>query len=230
LFTNRFLRTANDFKTPGFDARSCQLSQTCQLQGQGVLGQNAFADGRHLAYLRATFGDRAYMPSKEDSQLCFQTYLEEAKRRYQHDQETPGETRQIKPGEELKMVDGKLQVSGQAAVMAINGLLAKVVFEKNPDREFYVEESFPLDWMYPHLTPHAFIMKINRKPFPSLPPEAVAKDHEFWTRQQTEFIGGWCEQTGQETGGLAQAVAGAVPSAIEAPDPRAHQVRLCLRL
>ena len=42
--------------------------------------------------------------------------------------------------------------------MSINGLLTKVIFDKNPTNEFYVEESFPLDWMYPHLTPHGVIM------------------------------------------------------------------------
>ena len=48
--------------------------------------------------------------------------------------------------------------------MAINGLLAKIMFDKNPDREFYIEESFPLDWMYPYLEPHGLIFKINRQP------------------------------------------------------------------
>jgi hypothetical protein len=48
------------------------------------------------------------------------------------------------------------------------GLLTKVMFERNPDNEFFVEESFPLEWMYPHLTPFGIIMKINRKPLGDL--------------------------------------------------------------
>ena len=52
--------------------------------------------------------------------------------------------------------------------MNINGLLTKVIFDHNPKNEFFVEESFPLDWMYPHLTPFGIIMKINRQPLPSL--------------------------------------------------------------
>ena len=47
------------------------------------------------------------------------------------------------------------QVSGQVAVMMINGLLCKVIFDHNPTNDFYVEESFPLDWMYPYETPSA---------------------------------------------------------------------------
>ena len=52
--------------------------------------------------------------------------------------------------------------------MNINGLLTKVIFDHNPKNEFFVEESFPLDWMYPHLTPFGIIMKINRQPLPAL--------------------------------------------------------------
>ena len=73
------------------------------------------------------------------------------------------------------MENGRVQVSGQVAVMSINGLLAKVIFDKNPDREFYIEESFPLDWMYPHLEPHGLIMKINRQPLAELPDDIVGR-------------------------------------------------------
>ena len=48
--------------------------------------------------------------------------------------------------------------------MMINGLLCKVIFDHNPTNEFYVEESFPLEWMYPYETPFGIIMKINRDP------------------------------------------------------------------
>src|SRR6266540_1036702 len=98
------------------------------------------------------------------------------RKRFDHDRNSPSEPRQLKPGEDVTIVDNRVQVRGQVAVMAINGLLTKVIFDKNPERELYVEESFPLDWMYPHLTPHGLIMKINREPVPSIPPEIVAKD------------------------------------------------------
>ncbi len=104
--------------------------------------------------------------SNEDSARCFKEYLDDAQRRLDHDRRLPNEPRQIKPGEDVRIVDNRVTVSGQVAVMAINALLTKVMFEKNPDREFYVEESFPLDWMYPHLTPYGVIMKINRNPLP----------------------------------------------------------------
>jgi tetratricopeptide (TPR) repeat protein len=131
----------------------------------------------------------------EDSQACFTTYLTDAQKRLAHDNDPrlKHEQRQIRPGEDVKVVDNKVQVSGQVAVMAINGLLTKVMFDKNPDHEFYVEESFPLDWMYPHLTPFGIIMKINREPVPEITQEIADRDHQFWKDYSTRLIGNWID-------------------------------------
>jgi tetratricopeptide (TPR) repeat protein len=83
----------------------------------------------------------------------------------------------------------RVTVSGQVAVMAINGLLTKVMFDHNPKNEFFVEESFPLDWMYPHLTPYGIIMKINRQPLPTLTEDILQKDHDFWKQYSKRMTG-----------------------------------------
>jgi thioredoxin-like negative regulator of GroEL len=134
-------------------------------------------------------------PTPEDSQECFNEYLGDAQRRKQHDTEFPNEPRQIKPGEDV-VVDNsaqppRVQVSGQVAVMSINGLLTKVIFDKNPGHEFYEEESYPLDWMYPYLTPFGVIMKINRQPLPEITQDIIDKDHAFWSRFSERTIGNW---------------------------------------
>ncbi len=67
----------------------------------------------------------------------------------------------------------------------------KIIFEKNTNREFFVEESYPLDWMYPHLEPHGLIMKINRQPLPELSAEIIRNDSDYWKKQVTPMIGGW---------------------------------------
>jgi thioredoxin-like negative regulator of GroEL len=125
-----------------------------------------------------------HIATPQESAKSFQEYLADAQRRMELGQLKPME--QVTPGE-----DGRIQVSGQVAVMAINGLLTKVMFDANPKNEFYVEESFPLDWMYPHLTPFGIIMKINRQPLTEIPEEVVRTDHEFWTRYSTRLIGNW---------------------------------------
>jgi tetratricopeptide (TPR) repeat protein len=73
--------------------------------------------------------------------------------------------------------------------MSINGLLTKVIFDHNPKNEFFVEESFPLEWMYPYLTPFGIIMKINREKVPEITQEIVDRDHDFWKQFSTRLSG-----------------------------------------
>jgi hypothetical protein len=130
-------------------------------------------------------------PSAEDSQQCFNDYFLDAQRRLQHDTQFPGERRQIKPGEDVQIDNGRLHVAGQTAIMSLNSLLTKVIFDKNPGHEFYLEESLPLDWMYPYLTPFGVIMKINRRPLPEITQDIIDKDHAFWTQYSRRTIGDW---------------------------------------
>ncbi|MBI5773959.1 MAG: DUF2723 domain-containing protein [Verrucomicrobia bacterium] len=130
-------------------------------------------------------------PGPNDSQKAFEEYVNDAQKRMQHDISFPNEPKQIKPGEDVKVVDNRIQVSGQVAVMAINGLLTKDIFDKNPNHDFYVEESFPLDWMFPHLTPFGIILKIERQPVAEITEEMVKRDHEFWSRYSERMIGNW---------------------------------------
>ena len=124
-----------------------------------------------------------YTPSVEDSQRTFEEYVNDAQRRHQ--------LNQLKPGEIVNVIEDKVQVSGQVAVMAINALLTQIIFERNPDHEFYVEESFPLEWMYPHLSPFGIIMKLNREPLVELSEDLMARDHDFWRQYSQRLIGDW---------------------------------------
>jgi tetratricopeptide (TPR) repeat protein len=124
-----------------------------------------------------------HTPSPEESQEAFQEYISDAQRRLQ--------ANQLKPGEDVRIVENKVQVAGQTAVMAINGLLTKVIFDQNPTHEFFVEESFPLDWMFPYLTPFGIIMKINRQPIPAMTEDLMRKDHEFWSQYSKRLVGNW---------------------------------------
>ena len=159
-----------------------------------VLTQNALADESYLQYLRSMYADKIYVPTAEDSQNCFHDYAADAQVRAQN--------HQLKPGENVKTTDGRLQISGLVSVMEINGLLAKVLFDKNPDRDFYLQESYPLDWMYPHLAPHGLIFKINRQPLAELSVETCQQDHDYWTHYVQPLIGDWLsDDTSVETVG-----------------------------
>jgi hypothetical protein len=150
-----------------------------------LLTQNALADSTYLEYLRSMYGGKIYIPTATDSEKAFRDYTEDVQKRKQNNQLKPGENFQT------DSASGRVQISGQVAVMEINGLLAEIVFDKNTNQEFYVEESFPLDWMYPYLEPHGLIMKINRQPLPELSDEIIQRDRYYWTKYVTPMIGDW---------------------------------------
>jgi len=145
--------------------------------------QNALADGTYLNYLQAMYGRVLYTPSHADADKSFADYTADVTRRAQENKLTPGE--------DVKVVDGKTQIQGQVAVMNINGLIAKTIFDRNPDREFYIEESFPLDWMYPYLTPNGLIMKLNREPLPEISADILQQDHDYWVNYLKPMLGDW---------------------------------------
>ncbi len=158
-----------------------------------VLTQNALADGSYLAYLRAMYGTKLYMPTDADSKQAFDEYVADAKKRLKAGRLKPGENVSFASEEDdlVAEEDKKVQVSGQVAVMSINALIARTIFDKNPGREFYIEESFPLDWMYPYLSPHGLIMKINRQPLKEMTDAIVEKDRKYWQKQTAALIGDW---------------------------------------
>ena len=158
-----------------------------------MLSQNPLTDATYLHYLRAMYGGKIHTLTDEDSQKSLQDYMTDAQRRLAHDQQFPNEPRQLKPGDEDVRQDsnGRIQLRSHWAVIGVRELLTKTIFDKNPDREFYVVEGFPLDWMYPYLEPHGLIMKINRQQLPELSDEIVQRDSDYWTKYVTPMIGGW---------------------------------------
>jgi tetratricopeptide (TPR) repeat protein len=180
--TNRFARVKISDYLQQFIAQNPQSDTRIRLNR--LLLEAAYPD-EIVKSLGGVYPDREiYIPSLEDSQRCFQQYMEDVQHRMQLNQLTPGENVSVDP-------NGKMQVSGQVAVMMINGLLCKVIFDHNPNNEFFIEESFPLPWMYPYETPFGIIIKINRNPLPELPDEVFKRDHAFWSKFSDRLIGNW---------------------------------------
>jgi len=149
-----------------------------------VLSQNPLGDRTYLDYVRAMYGQRLYIPSAGDWQKALDDYAADAKARMDADELKPGEN--VSEGE-----NGKLKPASGIAWMEVNALLAKLIFDKNPRHEFYIEESMPMDWMYPHLSPNGLILKLNRKPLGTLSERIVADDREYWNEQTKRLIGDW---------------------------------------
>ena len=133
-----------------------------------LITQNALADDTYMSVERDLYGDEIWIPSKEDSAEAFNIYVDEVQRGVRQ------------ANGDLKIENGRVQVTGALGVMEINGILTKMMHDHDRLRHsFYVEESYVIPWMYPYLSPHGLIMKINANPTP-YDAKTAAKDADFW--------------------------------------------------
>ena len=170
-----------DENVPQWEAANQAVTDLWQRRDEHVSG--VLAGVQRLAGDKTGGPKTLYIPTVEDSQGCFQDYVEDAQKRLAN--------HQLKPGENVTNSGGQIRVSGQVAVMEINARIVRIIFDKNPGHEFYIEESFPLDWMYPYLEPHGLIMKINREPVGEMSETVVRQDHDFWQARVNQMIGDW---------------------------------------
>ena len=148
------------------------ITYGAQVQQKGkvtVVTQNALADNTYVDYLRHAVGKRISVFPVEDSASAFQEYVEDVKA-----------GRRDSKGS-MSIEGGRVKITGVHAVMDINGILARRLVEMNQDaHDFYVEESYIIDWMYEYLTPHGLIMKLNKRPIETLPMATVKADKKYW--------------------------------------------------
>lgn len=165
------------------------LNETSDGERHVILTQNAFADGTYLDYANFLYKDRLATLSQEDSTRAFQEYLGDAQKRLAHDQQFPNEPRQVRPGEDIQMVDNHVQVSGQVAVMAINEKLLQTLMQKNPDAAFAMEESFPFSSMFGDATALGPIMELRVKEGQNkLTPERAAQAADYWSTTAQQLL------------------------------------------
>ena len=134
-----------------------------------LITQNALADNTYMSVMRDLYGDQIWIPAQHDSNRAFQQYVEDVR------------AGRIPAGASVTFESGRVSVQGVQGVMMINGILCRMIFDANKHRHaFYVEESYVIPWMYPYLTPHGLIMKLNPEPLPALPEDIVRNDRNFW--------------------------------------------------
>lgn len=154
-----------------------------------TLTQNALADGTYLKYLDVMYGDQMATLTQDDSQRAFQEYLADAQKRFEHDQQFPNEPKQLKPGEDVKVVDGKVQVSGQISVMTINEKLFQMLMEKNPDASFAMEESFPFNSLYGSASPLGPVIEMSHSQQQSdLNATQAAQSVDYWQSAAQQLL------------------------------------------
>lgn len=163
------------------------LNETGEGEPHVIVTQNALADSRYLDYLNTLYDGQLATLTSEDSKRAFQEYTDDAQKRLQHDQQFPDGPKQILPGENVRETDGRVQVSGQVAVMAINEKLLETLMQKNPDLSFALQESFPLKSTYTGAAPLGPIMELRAQDGQSgLSADRAAQSLDYWqtTTQQ----------------------------------------------
>ena len=69
----------------------------------------------------------------------------------------------------------------QSDPVALNSAVAEWIFLHNRDQhQFFVEESFPMQWSYPYAVPHGLCYEIKHDPLSELPPGTADKDIAWW--------------------------------------------------
>ena len=142
--------------------------------------QNRLADPGYVAYLRALYGDRIWLPSQEDFLAAERQLADEVMQRKSKRKTTANP-------------EGSVFLPGNATTNEIHGRLtgaiARLIFEKNKaTHPFFVEESQAIDWMYPYLEPHGQILKLNPHPLEALAREAIDRNTQFWARQEEDLM------------------------------------------
>lgn len=133
-----------------------------------LITQNALADNTYMSVMRDLYGDDIWIPTPNDSAKAFQIYVDEVK------------SGKRPKNADLRIENGRVQVSGALGVMEINGILCDMIFNKNKARhDFYVEESYVIRWMFPYLTPQGLILKLNAQET-EMSPEHTRNDMDFW--------------------------------------------------
>ena len=157
------------------------LNETSEGERHVVLTQNALTDVTYLDYLSFFYGDRMKTPTRDDNERAFQGYLADAQKRFEHDQQFPGEPKQVRPGEDLRFTDGRFQASGQISVVAVREKLFQLFMQNNPGVAFALEESFPLKSTYATATPLGPIMELGAAERPNaLTAQRAAQSVDYW--------------------------------------------------
>lgn len=149
-----------------------------------IITQNALGEPNYMKYLRDQYTDE-----RPPVRNAFERWLGRDK--------TYPDTRIVLPShteivETMKKAveDGtadKSQIFNDRSTLLFDVTL-RLLWEKNKDKhDFYVEESFPIEWTYDYATPHGLIYKLNKEKV-DITPADVAKDFAFWKDYKKKLL------------------------------------------
>jgi tetratricopeptide (TPR) repeat protein len=162
-------------KDPDFDRRDLV-----------IVTQNALADAFYQRYIHDH-----YAPGRPRAKGWLEHWLGRDKQ-YPKDETimpTEQELMEVVRNVSMNLPPGANPQDPNVGILYHAGI-AQWIFEKNKDkREFFIEESFPMEWTYAYAVPHGLSYRLNQEALATLPPEVVADDFRFWNAYVDRLLG-----------------------------------------
>ena len=155
-----------DRRDPDFDRRDLV-----------IVTQNALADAFYQKYIHDH-----YAPGRPKAKGWFEKWLGRDEQYPVDETIMPSEQElmEIVRGVSMNLPPGANPQDPNIGIL-YHAAIAQWIFEKNKDqREFFIEESFPMEWTYPYAVPNGLSYRLNKEPLETLPPEVVAEDFRYW--------------------------------------------------
>lgn len=174
-----------------------------------IFAAENFIDGWYTGYLKTIIDGSIRLPTVKETTDIFSKYTKEYSANYNKHPDlnwtpplgipTPGVDANADPQQVYYEM-----VAGQKAVDSINARLVKWMVDHNPGKEFYYEQGLSLllifqpyhvspsqIFLYPYLSPHDFIFKLNHDSVQELSAKDLDANHEFWSKQVGLRLGDW---------------------------------------
>jgi tetratricopeptide (TPR) repeat protein len=149
-----------------------------------IITQNALGEPNYMKYLRDQYTDKR-PPVKN----AFERWLGRDKTYPDTRIEMPNQ-KEVYEAMKKTLADDSLkegEVFGERSTLLFSTVL-RLLWEKNKDKhDFFIEESFPIEWTYDYATPHGLIYKLNKEKVP-ITPEDVARDFAYWRDYKKKLL------------------------------------------
>lgn len=144
-------------KDPDFDRRDLY-----------IITQNALVDPFYLNYLRDHYTNK-----RPEVKNGFERWLGRA--------ETYPEKPLVLPDEEWLRERIREGLEKGEQDLDLHASVAEYIFSRNnADHEFFVEESFPMEWTYRHGEPSGFLLRLQAEELSEIGADVVERDFAFW--------------------------------------------------
>ena len=151
-----------------------------------IVTQNALADAFYQKYIHDH-----YAPGRPKAEGWFEQWLGRDAQYPPDDTIMPSEQElmEIVRNVSMNLPPGANPQDPNVGIL-YHAAIAQWIFEKNKHkREFFIEESFPMEWTYAYAVPNGLSYRLNPEPLETLPPEVVAEDFRYWNDYVERLLG-----------------------------------------